>query len=145
MRAHRTPPVDYEMVDHTADLGVLLSGESLAALFAAAGAVLADLMVDPDGVAERESREVSLAAASPEELMVRWLNELLYLREVEEFLWRTVEVETEDGTHLEARLRGERFSPEKHEPRGGLKAATYHQLRISREGDAWSARIIFDV
>ena len=145
MRASRTPPVEYEMVDHTADLGVLLRGESLAALFAAAGAVLAELIVDPDGVAEREFREVSLAAASPEELMVRWLNELLYLREVKEFLWRTVEVETEDGTSLTARLKGERFSPERHAPRGGLKAATYHQLRISREDDSWSARIIFDV
>ncbi len=145
MRASRTPPVDYEMVDHTADLGVILSGESLAALFAAGAAVLAELIVDPDEVAEREVREVSLEAASPEDLMVRWLNELLYLLEVEEFLWRTAEVETEDGTHLTARLRGERFSPEKHAPRGGLKAATYHQLRISREGEAWSARIIFDV
>jgi len=147
MKAQRTPPVPYEMVDHTADLGVVLTAQSLSDLFAAAGAVLADLLYDPARVAERETREVALEAASSEELLVRWLNELLYLREVGEFLWKTVEVEVEAGeeTRLSATLRGEVFRPGKHVPRGGLKAATYHQLRISREGDAWSARIIFDV
>jgi SHS2 domain-containing protein len=145
MKARRTPPVAYEMVDHTADLGVELSAKSLSDLFAAAGAILGELMYDPDPVVERESREVALEAASPEELLVRWLNELIYLREVDDFLWKTVEVEAGEGTRLAATLRGEVFRPGKHVPRGGLKAATYHQLRISREGDAWSARIIFDV
>ena len=145
MRARRTPPVAYEMVDHTADLGVELSARSLSDLFAAAGAILGELMYDPDPVAERETREVALEAASPEELLVRWLNELIYLREVDDFLWKTVEVEAGEGTRLAATLRGEVFQDGKHVPRGGLKAATYHQLRISREGDAWSARIIFDV
>jgi len=145
MKARRTPPVPYEMVDHTADIGVVLSGESLSDLFAAAGAVLAELIYDPAEVAERETREVALEAASSEDLLVKWLNELLYVREVGDFLWKTVEVETGDGTRLTATLRGEVFEEGKHVPRGGLKAATYHQLRISRERDAWSARVIFDV
>jgi protein archease len=145
MKARRTPPVSYEMVDHTADLGVELSARSLSDLFAAAGAILGELMYDPDPVEETETREVALEAASPEELLVRWLNELIYLREVHDFLWKTVEVEAGEGTRLAATLRGEVFLPGKHVPRGGLKAATYHQLRISREGDTWSARIIFDV
>jgi len=133
------------MVDHTADLGVVLTARSLSDLFAAAGAVLAELIYDPAPVEERETREVALEAASSEELLVRWLNELLYIREVGEFLWRTVEVEALEDTRLTATLRGEVFRPGKHVPRGGLKAATYHQLRISRERGAWSARIIFDV
>ncbi len=145
MRARKAPPVPFEMVDHTADLGVTLTAGSLSELFASAGAVLADLMYDPAAVEERESREVALEAASAEELLVRWLNELLYLREVGEFLWKTVEAEEEGGTRLRATLRGEVFQAGKHIPRGGIKAATYHQLRISRERDAWSARIIFDV
>ena len=147
MKARRTPPVPHEMVDHTADLGVVLMARGLSDLFAAAGALLAELMYDPEEVEERESREVALEAPSSEELLVRWLNELLYLREVGEFLWKTVEAEAEagEGARLTATLRGEVFRPGKHVPRGGLKAATYHQLRISREGDAWSARIIFDV
>ena len=145
MKARRTPPVPCEMVDHTADLGIVFSGESLSDLFAAAGAILADLMYDPEEVEEREVREVALEAASSEELLVKWLNELLYLREVGEFLWRTVEVEAREATRLTATLRGEVFAEGRHAPRGGLKAATYHQLRISRERGAWKARVIFDV
>jgi SHS2 domain-containing protein len=133
------------MIDHTADLGVVVGGESLPDLFASAGAVLADLLYDPALVAEKELREVNLEAESSEQLLVKWLNELIYHREVGEFLWRMVEVEMEGGERLAAGLWGEVFQPERHIPRRGLKAATYHQLRISQERDAWSARIIFDV
>jgi SHS2 domain-containing protein len=143
--ATRRPPVPYEMLDHTADLGVEFSGRSLSDLFAMAGAVLADVMYDPDLVAELERREVRLKAETSEQLMVRWLNELIYHREVGEFLWRTVEVETLGETGLSATLGGEPFRQGRHDPRGGVKAATYHLLRISRAGSLWEARIIFDI
>jgi len=143
--ATRTPPIPHGMIDHTGDLGVVVTGATLPDLFAAAGALLADLIYEPVGVSERQERGVALEAATSEDLMVRWLNELIYLWEVKKFLWRTVEVEMAGENRLAARLRGEVFEADRHVPRRGLKAATYHQLRISREGDDWSARIIFDV
>jgi SHS2 domain-containing protein len=145
MKARRSPPAAYEMLDHTADLGIEVQGESLSDLFAAAGAALADLMFDPAKVREREARTIRLEARSKEELMVRWLNELLYVREVEEFLWRSLEVEAAGETRLEAELHGEPHDPQAHVFREGLKAATYHQLRVARDGSQWSARIIIDV
>jgi protein archease len=137
--------VKFRMLDHTGDLGVVVSGESLSDLFAAAGVLLSQLLTDPSRVREVEVRSLDLQADSPEQLMVAWLNELLYHREVGEFLWRTVEARTRNGTRLAATLKGETFQTGRHVPRRGLKAATYHQLRISRGRRAWSARIIFDV
>ena len=145
MKVRRSAPASYEMIDHTADLGVVVGGESLPDLFASAGMVLGELLYDPALVEEDEKVEVSLKAESSEQLLVMWLNELLYHREVGEFLWTALEVEMEGGTRLDATLLGEVFRPERHVPRRGFKAATYHQLRISREGDVWSARIIFDL
>jgi protein archease len=144
VKARRISPAHYRLIDHTADIGLEVTGESRADLFAVAAAALGDLIYDPLGVTESETRQVQLEAATAEELLVRWLNELLYLREAEEFLWRTVEVEIPDECRLRAVLHGEPFDPARHVPRGGLKAATYHQLRISRDGESWSARIILD-
>ena len=143
MSARREPPVAYELVDHTADIGVVVTGADLADLLAAVA--LADLITDPGRVEARSTRAILLEAPSAEELLVRWLNELIFVREVEEFLWRAVEVQVEGETWLRATLHGETYRPGKHAVRTGLKAATYHQLAITRAPGAWKARVILDV
>ncbi len=138
-------PVAYDLLDHTADLGVVLKGEDLADLFARAGAVLADLLYEPERVAEKETRERFLQGAEPEGLLVRWLNELIVLRETEDFLWRRVEIDLGGDLLLRARLAGEIFDPGRHRPRTALKAATYHELRVRPSPGGFEAQIIFDV
>ena len=147
MKARCTAPVEYEMVDHTADLGIIVRGCNLADLFARAGAALADLQYDPSTVRETSHREVRLEEPDQEVLLVRFLNELIVLREVEDFLWRVVEVDMDEKGRLHACLTGERFDEARHSPRTGLKAATYHQLRVEpgAGGMGQAARIILDV
>jgi SHS2 domain-containing protein len=138
-------PVDYDLLDHTADLGIVVKAGNEAELLARAAAALADLLYEPAGVGERETRPRTLHADDPEELLVRWLNELIVLRETEDFLWRRVEVDLESDRTLRARLTGESFDAARHEVKTALKAATYHQLRVRLVGDELEARIIFDV
>jgi len=145
VKARREPPARYELIDHTADIGVVVTGCDLADLFAAAGVVLADLMFDPVRVNASATREVMLEAFSAEELLVRWLNELIYLREVQGFQWRTLDLRLTGETRLSATLEGECYRSGKHTIRTGLKAATYHQLQITRTPGAYRARVIFDV
>ena len=46
-------------------------------------------------------------------------------------------------------MAGERdrepYDPERHPLRTELKAVTYHQLEVARDGDEWTGRVIFDV
>ena len=133
------------MLEHTADHRIEVKGRDVAQLFARSGAALADLLYDPALVEEALRRSVRLHEKDPDVLLVRWLNELLYLREVEEFLWKRIEVEMDEEGRLEAALAGERLDPTRHSARVGLKAATYHQLRIERTPEGVSARILFDV
>jgi SHS2 domain-containing protein len=145
MNARREPPARYELVDHTADIGLAFTGTSAADLFAVAALALADLLFDPQEVSELEERWVGLVAPSREELLVRWLNELIYLRDADSFLWRSVEIRFEGDRRLSAVLRGEVFHPGKHCVRTGVKAATYHLLEVVEVAEGWSARIILDV
>gem|GEM_PF-2573490 len=129
--------MDYELTEHTADLGIAVTGRDWEDLLARCAVALADLQYDPTRVEKRMSRDVGLDRAEGDTLLVRWLNELIGCREVEDFLWREVEVEVSQ-TQVRARLHGEPFDASRHRVRSGLKAApitSFESRRFRR--DCW--------
>ena len=73
--------VGYELVDHTADIGVRLWGPTAEEVFEQAALALFSLVCDPLHVDQRETVEVSLEAEAMDLLLAAWLNELLYVFE----------------------------------------------------------------
>ncbi len=135
----------YEPFDHTADIGLIVHGRTLEELFQNAAAGLFDLMVGLDRIAPREERMIEVDAADKEELLVNWLNELLYLFEVEELVLCEFRILRFSPTRLEAAARGEAFDPNRHPIAAEIKAATYHQLRLEQVDGEWRTRLVFDV
>ncbi len=143
-------PKQWELIDHTADVGLVGYGRTPAEAFASAGAGLFDLMVGVAGVRETTSRRIEVAGLDPADLLVAWLNELLYVFEVDGLVFARFDVELHDGNRrLVATGHGERFDPSRHAVRLGVKAATYHQAAVEpADGDPdrrWRARVILDV
>jgi SHS2 domain-containing protein len=142
-------PVDrgkkFRLLDHTADLGILVYGRDLEELFTNAGEAFFDIITDLRRVRERTERTIRVESSNLEDLMVNWLGELLYLFDVDGLLFRSFSIdELRDGT-MRARARGEAFHEERHVIKTGIKAVTYHQLQVKEEKGRWMARIIFDV
>jgi protein archease len=135
------------LLDHTADAGIEVEAPSLDACLArAAAGLFAMMFVPPDRLDPSSQRtvEVVLEAASPEELMVSWLQELLYRSEVEDVFFLRFEVET-DGRRLNGLAAGVPITQDL-EPAGpGVKGVTRHGLQVDRSGEGWQARVIFDV
>lgn len=119
-------------------------GRDLASLFANAALGMFALMVDLEGVEEREERRIEVTARDLEGLMVRWLTELLYHLDAHEMLFSRFEVLAIDGTRLEARALGEPIDRERHNLHFGVKAVTRHMLEVARE-DGYRATILFDI
>ncbi|MDH5174456.1 MAG: archease, partial [Elusimicrobiota bacterium] len=92
--------------------------------------------------------DISLEAENKEELMVSWLNEIIYLSASQSMLFSKFEVWEIDERHLKAKIFGEEFDIDKHKIETEVKAATYHRLKISNstlpEG-VLQAEIIFDI
>lgn len=87
---------------------------------------------------------MELSSPDGEALLVNWLNELLYLHDVEGAAPSRIEIEEVTETRLRATLGGRlERSPElvAHE----VKAATFHGLRLTRNEDGYSATVIFDI
>jgi SHS2 domain-containing protein len=137
----------YEFFPHTADVGAVVRGATLPRLFENAALALFDLLGERRRVRPRRRLRVAVAGSSLEDLLVRWLSELLFLRESKGWLFSACAVERVDRARFTARalVRGEPFDPARHRALREVKAITYHGLRVVRGRAAWRTRIVFDV
>lgn len=135
----------FEPIEVTADVGIVATGADLAELFANAARGMWHYVLDTAGVQPTGWVRVELVAPRVEELLVAWLNELLYRFEVDGFVPVEYRFPVLEGRRLVAELRGERLDPTRHALRGHIKATTYHGLEVRRDPEGWQARVIFDV
>lgn len=132
----------YRILEHEADIGFEVYGKDEADLFANAATVLFSLITDLDRVETRLKREV--AVADSEVLLVVFLNELLYVWDVERFIPKRLSVRVKNG-RLHADLEGEILDPERHPVRKEIKAVTYHKFAVQEEEGALKARVYLDI
>jgi SHS2 domain-containing protein len=136
----------FTLFEHTADVGVRAWGTSEEAVFEEAAKGMFSLVCDPQTVGREETLSVSVEAptADHELLLVAWLNELLYLFEARRILFAEFRVVEFGESSLMAEVAGEALGPH-HAVCGGVKAATYHGLKLAQTGDGWEAEVILDV
>ncbi len=134
----------FEVIEHTADVGIIARGQSLEELFANAAAGMLHFLIDPGAVRSVERRRVVAEADDLEGLLVVWLSELLVLLNADGFLPAAFDVRELTDRRVVADVAGEPVDPARHRFRLDVKAATYHQLYIRRDSE-WHAQVIFDV
>ena len=139
------PHPPFEILEHTADAGIVAHGATPGELFANAAAGMFSLMADLGGVRQTEEREIRLEARDREALLVRWLTELLYYLDAEEMLFSRFEVEEATDRRLRARAFGERIDPRRHRLHFGVKAVTRHMLEVAPEDGGYRAQVLFDI
>jgi SHS2 domain-containing protein len=135
----------YTLLNHTADLGIKIRGSDLKDLYEAAARAMIHLTIKGESQRDSHTLKISLSADDLEDLMVRWLGEILYLFEAEHIVVTAVNIESISSTHLEASLETVPFEPQIHEILTELKAITYHQIKVASKGHHWEARVIIDV
>jgi len=137
--------MSYRVFDHTADLGIEISGETIGEVYAGAALALFDLLTDTSAVRESEERTVAVEGEDEADLLVNFLREVLYAWNGEGFLAKTCAVREVSPWRLTAVLRGEPHDPARHRIRMEIKAVTYHQASVRRTAEGWMGRVVFDV
>ena len=135
----------FEILDHTADIGLIVYGNNLQALFENAGEALFHLITDLRKVRRRVERRINIGGESLDRLMVDWLSELLYLHDVESLLFKGFKVESVGKDGLRAFVKGEMFREGVHVIKTEVKAATYHRIEVRKERGRWKAQVILDL
>lgn len=137
-------PQPFEVIEHTADVGIIAYGRSLEELFANAAVGMMSFLIDLASLRLIQQRTVTADADDREGLLIAWLNELLVLLNADGFVPGRFTVRDLTDTRLRAEVAGEPVDPRRHRFHLDVKAATYHGLEIKHDG-LWQARVIFDV
>lgn len=134
----------FEIIDHTADVGVSAYGATREQLFENAARGMFSIICDVDTSASVIEHEIAVDAADPECLLAKFLSELLYVFEVEHFMPHDIRVVSLSDTAAEAVVSGENIGPQ-HALFTEIKAVTHHQLKVEQTESGWHAFVLFDI
>ena len=144
-----TEGTSYEFLEHTADAYVAAYGKDLAEAFESAAVAMFDVMTEVEKVEAKVEDDVEVEEDDEYALLYSWLENLLVKSDINEMLYSKFEISsierTSDGFRLKAKIWGEKFNPEKHPQKVGVKAVTYHRMEILKEPNKVTLRFILDI
>lgn len=136
----------YEALEHTSEAGIIARGKTLGAAFANVAEGMYALILELDGVEERETRTIALEGETHEALLVDWLLELVFLTETEGLVFSRFEIDELTETALRGRAWGEQFDEARHHAHNVMvKAVTHHMLEIGCENGEYRVQVLFDI
>jgi SHS2 domain-containing protein len=156
----------YRILEHTADGKFRAFGLTLEEAFGNAALACASLMWDWASMASRIEYPVEARGRDREQLLYRFLEEILYLLDTRNFLLGAVEdlkIVEEEGSaedlpegergeggenppvyRLTARFVGD-DDPARYEFHGDVKAITYNEMKIERGCEGWMVQVVVDM
>lgn len=136
---------DYELIDHTADIGIKAYGDDLSEAFTHAAKGMFDIITDSSQIESKGEYQIEISSDDLEQLLVDWLDELLYLQGAENLVFGEFRVSVdEEKPEISATVLGEEFDTDKHKIGMEIKAVTYHMLEVHK-GDPCFVKVLFDV
>jgi SHS2 domain-containing protein len=133
----------YEIIEHTADVGVKAYGKTVAEAFEHVAEGMFDIITDESTIDPVGQYDIRLEAPDLEQLLVDWLSQLLFLNDAQNLVFGKFQV-TLTGNRLSAQVFGEKYDTKKHRMGAEIKAVTYHMLQVS-EKDPIFAQVLFDI
>ena len=136
---------DYEVIEHTADIGIRVRGRNLKDLFRNAALAMFDIISEKrqKKSSKRKKIKIDQRADNLEELFINWLNELLSLSSAKGVIFSAFGINRLDKNRLQAALTVEDIG--NYKVNVEIKAATYHALKLEQGKSGWQAEVIFDV
>ncbi len=155
----------YEPIDISGDVGLRAFGKTINEVFINAAEGMYSLITNLDLIREEKNIDITIDSSSVENLLVAWLNELIFHFDTYGFIGKRIVItetspsialpgpgggetnkfsKTQTYT-LKAAISGEDFDQSRHESKLLIKAATYHRLRIEKINNIYEAEVIFDI
>ena len=135
----------YRLMTRQSELAVRVVGSSQADLFANSAFALFDVMTDLEKIEVKERLPLEVEGADRDDLMVNWMRELLYLYQGSGYLLKEFQIREVKDTFVKADVCGEKIDPDRHDMKKEITAVAYHQSRMEKTGNQWTAQLIFEV
>ena len=139
----------FEEIEHTADIGILASGDSLPELMANLAFGMLHIITEDMDARTTIKRTIRVESPSLHDIIVGWLSEINYLLGVNHFLVTGIEILSIDQTFgnfiITADLFGINSEPLESTFKTEIKAVTYHKLVCEKRDDEYVGQVIFDI
>ena len=139
----------FEFLEHTADVYIRAHGKTMEEDYENAALAMFEVMTDTDKITQMQEETLEVEAEDQYALLYNWLEALLVKFETENMLYSKFQItnweETDDNFKFKAKIWGEKFDPQKHPQKVGVKAVTYHRMVIIRERDRVVLEFILDI
>jgi SHS2 domain-containing protein len=139
----------FRLLEHRADAYIAAYGETMAEAFENAALAAFETMTDTGKVEPRHEETVKVEGFDESSLLYNWLEALLVRFDTDGRLYSKFNVsgiqKIGAGYRLDAKICGERFDPDRHASRVGVKAVTYHRMEIRKAPDRVEVRFVLDI
>jgi SHS2 domain-containing protein len=135
----------FEILEHTADIGIRAFGRTLPELYENAARGLLELLLSPRHVRPAEEETVTVTGTDAVDLMIVWLHEILLRTDARKRAFADVRVSEVGEWRLVATLKGEPLDGSRHKLRMEVKGVTYHAARVEKAESGWVAEVFLDV
>ena len=133
----------------TADIAFRAWGKTMEEMFSAAADATTQVMIeDLTTIIPDDEKLIQLENDSLEMLLFEFLQEFIYYKDAEQFLFRVEHIEIKPKGKLFsllALLRGEKLDPQKHPQNVDVKAVTMHRFRVTEIQEGWEAEVVLDI
>ena len=138
----------FEHFEHKADIGIRGFGESMDEAYAEVAKAMTDVIVDVRSVGKDKKEVIDVTSTDECALLAAFLNQLLYIKDTKKLIFSTFVVtilKKGDKFSLRAKVAGATLDPKRHNFKVDVKAATYSELKVAKQGARWVAQCIVDV
>jgi SHS2 domain-containing protein len=139
----------FEFLEHTADVYIRAFGKTMEEAYENSALAMFEVMTDTDKIAQTKEQSLRVEAEDQYALLYNWLEALLVKFETEGMLYSKFQItdwkETKEIFKFKAKAWGEKFDPQKHPQKVGVKAVTYHRMMIISEKDHVVLEFILDI
>jgi SHS2 domain-containing protein len=138
-------PQLYHLIEHTADTGFEVRGNTREQVFEAAALAFFHIMWRLGHHKESQPEIIEVTGSDLQELLVNFLEEFLYLYDAKGFICKKLTVQSVTETKICAKAWLQEFNDDKDHELLGVKAVTYHQLYIGKKDHKWLAQVFLDI
>ena len=139
----------FKFLEHIADVFIEAYGKDVVEAFQNVAIGLGHLYVESENVESKEEKKIEVEAEDEKALLFDFLNNIITFHDADNLIFHEVKVESlieRDGTfYLIATIKGEQYDPEKHEQGTVAKAPTYHEMKIQKEQEKYTIKVLIDI
>ena len=132
----------FEFLEHTADIKFKAYGKNINEIFESCTLAFSSYISREKKIKSKIEKQIKIEADNHEQLLYKFLDELIYLLDADKFIVSKAKVQIADNK-LTALLEGD--SALNYKDLDHVKAATYAEMYIKQDLKGWEAQVVLDV